>query len=84
MLGAYWYLRLNTKGTNKQIFFNAISNANIDFFMDNEVYSEIVNKFRTTNSETQTNLSVSTTMELPDDFREIDVSKSALNSLKSL
>lgn len=79
LFGTYWYLKSNVKGTNKQIFFNAISNANLDFFTDNEVYSEIVNKFITTNSETQTDISLSTTMELPEDFKGTDISKFGLN-----
>lgn len=75
----YIYIKNNPIIPIKQVFFESISNADFKFYTDNEVYSELLNKYGKNNSQTDTNLSFSTTMELPEELADVDISKFALN-----
>ncbi len=74
---AYWYLMHHTE-TEKQAFFRNIANSQIEFFTDNEVYNQMINKYTTVNSETNSNIKFSTTME-NEMLEGIDVSKFLLD-----
>lgn len=63
----------------KQLFFSAISNADFEFFTDNELYTEILNKYVKNNSKTESNITFSTTLKQPEEIEDIDISKFSLS-----
>lgn len=78
LFGSYWYLTNINVESNKDLFFKYIQNSKLDFFLDNKIYESMLNKYKDNNSETQTNLTFSTTMKT-EDMSDVDVSKFLLN-----
>ena len=77
--GFYWYILNNSKlETNKELFLKNISNNNTRYFLENELYEEIINKLKDSNSEVTSNIKFNTTIsnELLDKF---DISKFVVN-----
>lgn len=77
--GVYWYILNNSKiETNKELFLKNISNNNTRYFLENELYEEIINKLKESNSEVTSNIKFNTTIsnELLDKF---DISKFVVN-----
>lgn len=58
----YYYVEMN-KETNKELFLKGILNTNLEFFVENDTYKELVKKVSSNSFEMSNDFTVSTTME---------------------
>ena len=77
MVGAYFYF-VNKSITPKESFIQSFSKTNINKFMQNDIYNEILNRISNENSESTTKVKFSTTDE-NDSLEGVEISDFELN-----
>ena len=78
--GLCFYLLNNSNlESNKEVFLKNISNTNVKYFLENELYDEIIKKLENQNSEVTNNIKFSTTIS-NEFFNQFDISKFSINT----
>jgi len=84
---AYWYfLFYKVEQPAKEAFLTHMSNSNIKYLANNELYKEIINKYNTKSFESTTSMSFSSTVSSNENLTNIDISKLTidLNNIKDI
>lgn len=66
--GVYYYFTLKNKETNKELFLKGLTNANLKFFLEDETYSGIGEKFSNNSFESNSDITFSTNIENEDNI----------------
>lgn len=77
-IGYSFYMKNNGKEALKNEFFSKIKNHDFAFFIEQPIYTKIMDKLEQENYETNATIKMATTME-NNMFSELDLSKFALN-----
>lgn len=77
LLGAYWYLTKDNV-SSKELFVQNISKLNVNKLLNNEIYTNLLNKMQTESSEVTASVKFTTDLE-NEELKDIDVTKFKLD-----